>query len=86
MIKRLRHVRVNLENLDMAMTVSLELFDDRVLLAVFERLERRSETSYTWFGRVVGSGLSMVVLTVEDGHLVAQSDRPPAGVFGGRTP
>ena len=74
LIKRLRHVGVNLENLDTAKTVSMVLFDDRALLAVFDRLERRSERSYTWFGRVLDGGVSSVVLTVEEGHLAGSID------------
>ena len=76
MIKRQSRVQVNLENLDTAKTVALKLFDDRIILAIFERLEVRSETGYTWYGRVLDGGLSSVVLTVEDGHLagVIESD------------
>ena len=45
-IKRLHRVQGNLENPDTAKTVSTESPDHSALLAVFERLEVRSEKRY----------------------------------------
>jgi hypothetical protein len=49
--------------------IILNLFEDVSLTAIKNRLERRSEDSYTWFGRIEGDGYSHVILTVENGGM-----------------
>lgn len=52
-----------------APAVLLNLFDDVQLVAVRERLERRSARSYTWFGRLANDRESGVILVVRGGAL-----------------
>lgn len=47
----------------------LNLFDDVRLIAVRNRLERRSRSSFTWFGHVSGNDQTNVILVVRDGRL-----------------
>ena len=49
--------------------ISLNLFEDALLIAVKDRLERRSLTNYTWFGHIAGAPHSQVILTVEQGSM-----------------
>ena len=49
-----------------ASSILLNLFEDVSFQATKERLEKRSSTRYTWFGRVRGSAISEVILVVED--------------------
>jgi hypothetical protein len=44
----------------------LNLFEDLTLEALKERIEERTKTNYTWFGRIRGSGLSQVILVVDE--------------------
>jgi hypothetical protein len=74
-VVRSREVRVNFNLLKGdpfpggAESIHLNLFDDISFQATKERLEERSSTRYTWFGRVAGATFSQVVLVVEDGIL-----------------
>ena len=43
----------------------LNLFEDVTLNAVFDRIERRSQDSFTWFGHIQGTETSQVTLVVE---------------------
>ena len=47
----------------------LNLFDDVQLVAIRERLERRSPGSYTWFGHLTDDRQSSVILVVRDSLL-----------------
>jgi hypothetical protein len=70
-----RYVRVNLDRLkgdrfpEGAESILLNLFDGISYKVDRERLEKRSSTRYTWFGRVAGAAISQVVLVVEDGNM-----------------
>jgi len=72
-VVRSRWVKVDFDQLvgesspEGAETILLNLFDDVSLIAVKDRLERRSMTRYTWFGKIVGVKLGQVILVVEDG-------------------
>lgn len=46
--------------------LAVNLFDDTVILAVRESLELRSETKFTWVGKIEGMDGSHVVFVVED--------------------
>ncbi len=50
-------------------TIILNLFKNTSLTAIKNRLERRSEDCYTWFGHIEGNGYSHVILTVENGGM-----------------
>ncbi len=45
----------------------MNLYGDLSYKAVKDRLEKRSATRYTWFGRIDGAALSQVILVVEEG-------------------
>lgn len=64
-----RYVRVNLDYLKESESIVLNLFNDISVTAVRDRIEKRSESRYTWFGQVSGRGYSSVILTVEDGDM-----------------
>jgi hypothetical protein len=72
---RNRYVDVNLdylvgEGLEQGVdAIILNLFKDVSLTAIKDRLERRSEDCYTWFGRIEGNGYSHAILTVENGGM-----------------
>ena len=72
-VVRIRYVRVNFDRVrgsgvpEGAESVLLNLYGDLSYRAVRERIEKRSATRYTWFGRVDGAALSQVILVVEDG-------------------
>ncbi len=74
-VVRSRLVKVNFDLLkgdrfpDGAKSLLLNLFDDLSFQGVKDRLEKRSETRYTWFGRIPGSAISHVILAVENGVL-----------------
>ena len=63
-----------------AEAVLLNLFDDVQLLAVRDRLERRSRGDFTWFGRLGKDRESSVILVVRDGRLTGNI-LAPEGVF-----
>jgi peptidyl-Asp metalloendopeptidase len=70
---RTRFVKINFDQLrgnvfpDGAGSIFLNLYNDLSYRATKDRLEKRSATRYTWFGRVDGAALSQVILVVEDG-------------------
>jgi peptidyl-Asp metalloendopeptidase len=72
-VVRIRYVKVDFDQLrgsrfpEGAESVLLNLYGDLSYKAVRERIEKRSATRYTWFGRVDGVALSQVILVVEDG-------------------
>ena len=68
-IVRSRDVLVNFVLLSEADFVTLNMFDDVYLIAVKDRLERRSATDYTWFGTIAGMEQSQVILVVENGSM-----------------
>jgi hypothetical protein len=68
-IVQIRYVKVNFEYLEEAESIVLNLFNDVSVTAVRERVERRSKSRYSWFGRVDGMEHSSVVLTIEDGNM-----------------
>lgn len=74
-ILRSRDVQVNFNLLaskdapEGAEYIILNMFDDVNLIAVRDRLERRSATSYTWFGTILELDRSQVILVVEDGSM-----------------
>ena len=71
-IVRSRWVRVDFDLLrgdslsEGASSIVLNLFDDISFQTIKDRFERRSSTGYTWFGRIGGTSISQVILTVED--------------------
>ncbi len=50
-------------------SIALNLFDEVSFIAINERVERRSSSSYTWFGWISESEVGQVILAVEDGHM-----------------
>lgn len=72
-VARTRYVKINFDQLrgnqfpDGAGSILLNLYSDLSYSATKGRLEKRSATRYTWFGRIDGAALSQVVLVVEDG-------------------
>ncbi len=56
-------------SLDGVERIKLNLFDDVLLTAVKDRLERRSLTEYSWFGHIADAPHSQVILTVEQGSM-----------------
>jgi Metallo-peptidase family M12 len=64
-----RYVYVNFDYLNKADSIVLNLFQNISVKAVRDRLERRFETRYSWFGRVDGIEQSSVILTIEDGTM-----------------
>ena len=64
-----RYVHVNFGYLKEAKSIVLNLFDNVSVTVVRERLERRSESRYSWFGRVSEMKHSSVVLTIENGNM-----------------
>ncbi len=68
-----RYVKINFDQLrgtqfpDGAGSILLNLYGDLSYSATKDRLEKRSASRYTWFGRIDGAALSQVVLVVEDG-------------------
>ena len=68
-IIRSRYVRVNFDYLTETDSIVLNLFSNVSEKAVRESVERRSESRYSWFGRIGGMKHSSVVLTVEDGNM-----------------
>jgi hypothetical protein len=50
-----------------AESLLLNLFDDVSLIAIKDRLERRSEGRYTWFGEIAGVQIGQAILVVEEG-------------------
>ena len=68
-IVQMRYVQVNFEFLEKAESILLNLFNTVSVMATRERIERRSESRYTWFGRISGKEYSSVVLTIENGSM-----------------
>ena len=74
-IIRSRFIKVNFDHLgksllpEAADPVSLNLFEDAFFVARTNRVERRSETRFSWFGHIEGEENSQVILVVEDGIL-----------------
>jgi hypothetical protein len=71
-IIRSRYVRVNFDYLKESESIVLNLFNDVndvSVTAVRDRIEKRSESRYTWFGQVPGRGYTSVILTVENGDM-----------------
>jgi hypothetical protein len=68
-VVRSRYVHVNFDYLKKEVPFILNLFNDISVRAVRKRLGIRSETRFSWFGRVAGMKHSSVVLTIEDGHM-----------------
>jgi len=72
-VVRTRYVKINFDQLrgnrfpDGAESILLNLYDNLSYRATKDRLEKRSVTRYTWFGRIDGVALSQVVLVVEQG-------------------
>ena len=83
-IVRSRWVRVDFDLLrgdslsEGASSIVLNLFDDISFQTIKDRFERRSSTGYTWFGRIAGTSISQVILTVEDdvlaGNILADGE------------
>ncbi len=59
----------DMKSLDGADRITLNLFEDVLLTAVKDRLERRSLTDYSWFGHIANAPHSQVILTVERGSM-----------------
>ena len=68
-IVRSRYVHVDFDYLKEVESIVLNLLSDVSETAVRERVEKRSESRYSWFGRIDGMEHSSVVLTVEDGNM-----------------
>lgn len=75
-VVRSRLININFESLPVpnkasegkagaSKTLTLNLFGDVTLNAVFDRIERRSQDSFTWFGHIQGVKTSQVTLVVE---------------------
>ena len=60
---------VSISSPDGAEQITLNLFSDVLLTAVKDRLERRSLTSYSWFGHIANALQSQVILTIEQGGI-----------------
>ena len=56
----------------------LNLFEDITFNAVLDRIERRSQDSFTWFGHIQGTGVSQVTLVVEREVMVGNIRVPGA--------
>ena len=57
------------ESMKQEKVIVLNLFNDVSLIAIKERIEKRSPTKYTWFGHLRGIKDSQVILVVEEGHM-----------------
>lgn len=74
-VKRSHVVQLHLERLMAApflngdQKITLNLFENMIVVAVKDRLEKRSLDSYTWFGHIVDLPRSQVILTVEKGAM-----------------
>jgi hypothetical protein len=83
-VVRSRWVRVDFDLLrgdslsEGASSIVLNLFDDISFQTIKDRFERRSSTGYTWIGRIAGTSISQVILTVEDdvlaGNILADGE------------
>ena len=85
-IVRTRPVRVNVDLFVPLVArrgdkLRLNLFDDISFVAVFERCEVRSPSSYTWFGRLANEEYSSFILVVEQGVMAANIRVPGKGVY-----
>jgi peptidyl-Asp metalloendopeptidase len=72
---RSRYVRIDFDFLKKGLSpegdrsIVLNFFEDVSFEATWEQLEERSSTSYTWFGRVIGAGMSELIMVVKDGAI-----------------
>ncbi|MEW6266122.1 MAG: M12 family metallo-peptidase [Thermodesulfobacteriota bacterium] len=57
-------------------TITLNLFDDLVLTAVHERLEKAPLNRVLWFGRLKGEDRGQVIMVLDQGNLTAVISRP----------
>jgi len=86
MVKRRRPVGVNLGLLSGLSArggdvLRFNLFDDVSYDIKFTRYIRRSASSYTWFGEVVGRDSGVLSLAVEDDVMLASLHVPGEGVY-----
>ena len=73
-VRRQRKVRIALdliENVNLGDSLTFNLFNDINLTGVFQRIERRSPSRYTWSGQIRVEGGGNFTLVVEDGVVVA---------------
>ncbi len=74
-VKRSHFAQLHLDRMasvsfqDGADRITLNLFDDVLLTAIKDRLERRSLTDYSWFGHIADAPHNQVILTVEQGSM-----------------
>jgi len=59
-------------------TLTLNLFEDVTLNAALNRIERRSQDSFTWFGHIQGTETSQVTLVVKREVMVGNIRVPGA--------
>jgi hypothetical protein len=93
-VRRIRYVQVRLERLGLAQSgqpdvqgptvpsprVTLNLFDDTTLIALFDRVVHNETGSDSWIGHLEGIDLGYVILTVR-GNLLVGNILHPGGVY-----
>ncbi len=81
-IKRKRFVKVAFDKIesrkDIPEQMLLNLFDDAIYTAVFDRLEKNLRTGFAWIGHLEGVDRSQVVLIIADGMLTGTVSMPGA--------
>ncbi len=70
-----RNIRINFDALK-DVSIGLTLFEGKSYTALMDRSEKRSSSSYTWFGSIVGVDNSQVILTVEKGSMAGNITLP----------
>ena len=82
-VTRQRPVRVDLPALDererAADTLTIELFDGRIVTLAKDGVERRGDRNYTWHGRLPGHDKSFALITVVDGQVSGTIELGDAG-------
>ena len=70
-VKRAKAVTINFGNISKSnlKKLDVELFDGKVVTLVMDRIDQRTEKSYTWYGHVSGTPMSQAILTVVDGYV-----------------
>jgi len=58
------------EQTPIAEILTLNLFEDETFTAVLERVERHTSGSFTWIGRLVGTGYGTATFVIKDGIVV----------------
>ncbi len=64
------YVKINFNYLNEADSVVLNLFKDISFTATKDRVSKRSDSRYSWFGRIAGMAQNSVILVIDNGVMV----------------